>query len=304
MEFNSDPCVVQFLHPGNEHSKVSGISWNEGNHLRKFMRTSGSYKSSISDNTQSGDIVFWGEWEPPAKHLESLAGTGELPNNLFQPFPPSIENYEMNGLEKDTDPYIFNEQFLYGICQQSTDKDLNKLKTLPKGSVILFGSKLNNKFVLDTVFVVEDSIRYSLNEYQQILDDPRIPEMYEDVFFKRLRGDSLNTSNCPPEDSTNWLKETFTLYFGANPDRRVNGMFSFFPCQTYKGTSKCGFPRPPLNLKGVSQKMPRGYKHKFEGINDSGDIKAFWKRIIDKLINQYDLKLGINATVKSNLSKC
>jgi hypothetical protein len=39
--------IIQFIHPGQEHGKVSGIKWWTGTHMRKYMQTSGSYLSSF-----------------------------------------------------------------------------------------------------------------------------------------------------------------------------------------------------------------------------------------------------------------
>jgi predicted nucleotidyltransferase len=62
---------------------------------------------------------------------------------------------------RNTDPFVFGGKFMYTLCQQykkekhTSTLTPTKLHSLEKGSVILFGSRLNHDFVLDTVFVVK-----------------------------------------------------------------------------------------------------------------------------------------------------
>jgi len=52
---------------------------------------------------------------------------------------------------QNTDPFVFGGEFRYSWCLQPSRRSL---RDLDMGSVILFGSRVNWKFVLDTVFVL------------------------------------------------------------------------------------------------------------------------------------------------------
>jgi len=154
----SDPLMfVQFPHPGSEH-KPGGlvIDWNTGAHARKFLRGSGRYVER--GIVRSGTLVFWGEWEPQSRIVEAFDDVaGGRPRWLHEPFwqTPSDTRSLQN-----TDPLVFGDRFLYSNCRQHRNR---KLRHLSPGSIVLFGSKLQREFVLDTVFVVgDDSEDYTL----------------------------------------------------------------------------------------------------------------------------------------------
>ena len=64
-------CVVQFTHPGGEHTlsraeKKAGNNikgWNYDGHKRKFMRTIGTCLDNEDQLLVDQDLLFWGEWE-------------------------------------------------------------------------------------------------------------------------------------------------------------------------------------------------------------------------------------------------
>ena len=174
-------CFVQFSHPGREHDRGSGSRWNplydsderELPHRRKFMRLRGAWIDE-SGATRRGEIRAWGEWEPESDIIRNLDRPNPLyPRYLWLPYWRRRNDY--SGLH-NTDPFIFGEGFLYSNCGQSKAG----LKRLGVGSVIAFGSgkKIGGewKWMLDTVFVVKDSIDY----------DPRDPR-------ERLEGEASET---------------------------------------------------------------------------------------------------------------
>lgn len=64
-------AIVQFIHSGKEHcpdnAHTNTIGWNLGNHKRKFLSSTGQY---IDGNTlMEGELMFWGEWEPPSSAI-------------------------------------------------------------------------------------------------------------------------------------------------------------------------------------------------------------------------------------------
>ena len=165
------PSIVQFFHPGKEHGYDKTISknglflkdWNTTDHKRKFLLSEGSYVKD--DKKYDGKLLFWGEWEPPSR-VELLRRQtecppyGKNPEYLHIPFlPPAndIMKYQSKHIYQNTDPFVFGNYFIYAICRQK-----NKyLRTLKEGSLIIFGSKVNHRFVIDTVFVVKYAKKYS-----------------------------------------------------------------------------------------------------------------------------------------------
>ncbi len=160
----STACVVQFPHPGLEHKPPKGAAvfpWNLGRHGRKFLRAPGRL---LADDgaLRHTDVVFWGEYEAASRVLCRWSPTGELPTALHEPLlttPPDSPK------RQNTDPWVFGDRFLYSNCKQLTPHGgASALQSLPRGSVILFGSQIGGPFCLDTVFVVAESLRYKVND--------------------------------------------------------------------------------------------------------------------------------------------
>ncbi|MCI0689930.1 MAG: hypothetical protein L0Y54_22235, partial [Sporichthyaceae bacterium] len=163
--------VVQFPHPGPEHrpGPAATMQWNTGAHARKFLHSPGRYLDG--DGTAGSDqLVFWGEWEPPSRVIERWPADGGLPRYLHQPVwsRPGSRQPRQN-----TDPWVFGETFLFSNCRQLTPAgNPSALQRLTRGSIILFGSQLDGRFVLDTVFVVADAAPYTPNQAEHLdLDD-------------------------------------------------------------------------------------------------------------------------------------
>jgi hypothetical protein len=98
--------------------------------------------------------------------------------------------------------------------------------------VILFGSHRHGFFILDTVFVVANSMKYHRNEVASL----PVPDAY------RLAGLEPLAGGCG-------RGEEFVLYEGATPSEPTENMFSFFPCKLAEVST--GFPRPTVTLPGV-----------------------------------------------------
>ena len=80
-------CVVQFTHPGGEHHPdAPGIKrWNRVAHQRKFMRTAGILLDATRE-VHTGEVLLWGEWEPPST-VEALVAPGpDYPRYLIARF--------------------------------------------------------------------------------------------------------------------------------------------------------------------------------------------------------------------------
>lgn len=255
------PVIVQFFHPGREcpvgkipEGETVSVSWNGGgcgkqrnpirghraskcriicgNHTRRLISHEGTY---IDDNgkAQTARLAFWGEWEawttasamPPAKKSGFFA---HWVHRVESPFEGAGKN------ATNTDPCVFGSTFKYCCCQQHRDNEKTPRLTrlLPPGSLVLFGSNLARKFVLDTVFVVGgEGVPYEVNGNYGNLG---VSDEYLELTLNRLDG-----------------KETNTFYRGA-AFRRPSEMYSFVPARLFAEEDfKCG-ERFVLDFKKVN----------------------------------------------------
>jgi hypothetical protein len=277
-------CFVQFIHPGGEHRPDNGRfkGWNRSSHKRKFLKNSGRYLHE--GKLEEGEIVCWAEWEPESevvKEIDDPFTNG--PRYIYRPYyvvPPSYE-----GLQ-NTDPFIFGEQFYYEGCQQRTKNGPTQLRYLARGSVLLFGSCVNQSdFVLDTVFVVDDWIEHSRSDFRERLVDA-VPEAYKDVTISPWYQESFGEKKgCIQINAS----ESWRLYFGATYEHLLNGMFSFFPCLPYEGEK--GFARPRIRIRGViTDNLSQGKKlNPQESLHD---VKTLWDEVA-KQVEEQGLRLGV-----------
>lgn len=275
---------VQFIHPGIEHEPEGGKNiknWNTHLHRRKFIVNPGRYVGENENNTIEDTLCFWGEWEPQSEVIKVIESPQPgMPRYFYKPYYDITEiachSTKPKNNYQNTDPFVFGEQFHYTCCQQSKGGIPTKMQSLDKGSVILFGSCIKKKeFVLDTVFVVDHWIDFSLKCDLESLKK-HISRTYGEVTIDRLSNESLR------------------LYFGATFKNPVEGMYSFFPCSTW---DKCpnGFKRPSITINDIiTQKLPQGVK----GIGNpltGGIIKAkeLWDEVVKQVKEVHNLKLGI-----------
>ena len=179
MALSESLCFVQFMHPGREAKPergASAIGWNDGpSHARKYLRCPGTYLDG--GNPVSGEMEFWGEWEPESEVLKEWEWQ---PNHgsrrVWRPYYQPRDNYA--GLQ-NTDPFVFGG-FYYSICKQYRGSNPTQLRYLKNGSVVLFGSCVGNEFVLDTVFVVRGWIDHDEGNYRSRLAG-QVPDAYWDA---------------------------------------------------------------------------------------------------------------------------
>lgn len=288
------PCVVQFLHSGKQYdikyiktnkkdkeykfftnNSVLGIKyWNSSLHKRKYIRSLGDYIDCNENYTKSKLIDFWGEWESHSTFelLNNSIGNHEIPHHIHVPF----FSKEHNGTQ-NTDPFVFGDCFLYSCCQQSNIK----LRNLPVGSLILFGSEIGNKeelkFVLDTVFVIQDRIEISkvnLNIIKQ-----RTNQIFVDSVLRKIS-----------------LKDK-TLYFSQTYGQVESEMFSFFPC--IKSQTDKYIIRPSLDWQKYNLKKPGAYQGTYF-IPDASPIE-YWRSIKDELLEGV-WDLGVKAYLPENIN--
>lgn len=263
--------VVVFYHPGREYpvngapkfreTKKEVMPWNsEPYHRRKFLQAKGEFVAPDGQGVSPSLLRFWGEWEPDSEMCRLV---GDSPRCLHIPFlkkdAQSKYTSEMgaaprcggdnapkcNGKAKEskglqnTDPFVFADHFFYGACQQNSKKgNPTNMQSLEKGSIILFGSRLKGKFVLDTVFVVEDKHEYSPGSMATDLKG-FAPDVYP--YIMQMGG-----------------HDKWTCYKGASFQEPFHQMYSFVPCRQCDGSEEQGFERPVLDdadFKGCCNKQ-------------------------------------------------
>ncbi len=275
------PDFVQFMHPGNEHgTDGAGIKrWNVGLHRRKFLKVEGEYVETPAGDPHSGEVVFWGEWEPESEVEPIPTPEPNAPHWLHKPYYVKPDTYWPEGSKdplQNTDPFVFGERFRYTLCRQwrnATNRP-SLLRDLEPGSLILFGSQKAGEFVLDTVFVADEGIQHDHDSWSAVLTD--LPETYVDVTM-------LATYAWGPGAQ-------LRLYSGATRQEPMNGMFSFVPCLPADVGAQ-GFARPAVRLDDlITPSLKMGFKST-RGLSD-GEVEQLWERVTAQVVNQ-DLALGV-----------
>lgn len=244
---------VQFLHPGSENisSKQGTIyPWNKGNHKRKFIVTSGYYVKSLKEQspTSAEELYFWGEWEPTSKIIDVYKnGSNILPHCSHSPFLQVQKSGNVVCQGINTDPFVFNNHFLYGLCRQMKYKSL---RTLDSFSIILFGSNKKSSFVVDTVFVVKKGKMNYLNKEPIDSNNCCQTSMYPPYY-----GAIMGNYKMPGSSK-------LTMYEGVNFYEReqYQGMFSYVPCKL--GCKNSGFARVEITNKELNSKISSKIKNK------------------------------------------
>ena len=276
--------IVQFTHPGAEHKhdklKVNHKSWNTGKHKRKFLCAKGSYVEH--ETLKDGDLMFWGEWEPPSIVIKMEKQNELMPSWLHKPYLPRklpvSDGYQKS--YQNTDPFVFGKCFMYFVCKQFRlgTNSATQFASLDKGSIILFGStkgkdKNSAFFQLDTVFVVSDFIEYDPSN-SDALSQKEVPKIYRDIVFKMAFPN-------PIQPLKNNVK--LRLYQGATFMNKYKDMYSFSPAKIYN-KNKSGFPRVKLkDLKYITNNLNAAPKISEV---DTKEITTFWENIRNMSRNQ------------------
>jgi hypothetical protein len=267
--------VVQFPHPGGEHRpKQPDMEWNVERHARKFMRTNGRYIDP-DGNRVSGEIVFWGEWEGTSRVTHRWDRAHALPTVLHQPYmadPPS------QGFRQNTDPWVFGDHFHYSNCKQLTNagRTITSMQRLTEGSLILFGSSVDNRFVLDTALVVgRVQGGYTVRDHDHL----DVSDAFRTATIESM---------ASPEDAQIDLQ--LTLYDGATPDRPSEGMFSFVPCLPH-GAAGPRFARPAIELPGIINPKSRQSTSGSKKPLSIEEVRQAWDSVVAQVHDQ-DLLLG------------
>ena len=260
------------------------------------MQVNGRWCTNTDGKEESGQLRFWGQWEAQSKlEVEFSCESSDplMPTHLWYPYYCTPDRYDDL---QNTDPFVFGENFIYSNCLQYSK---SSLRTLPSGTVILFGSaKLLSgepRFLLDTVLVVSKRLRYdprnSLRDLSAV-----VSETFLNVTAKPLAGarNIGELKGCSPGDRTK-----LTLYVGATPNSDYEGMFSFFPAKP-EG-DHWYFAKPEICLpRFINPRLNRGIK----GVNDPrtrNEMIDLWHRVVEQVLGK-GLVLGTYAELPENLS--
>lgn len=275
------PYVVKLIHPNAEREVTEENIECEGKmkwavnkqcegHRRKFLSCEGQYMTSLDSNPINDKVMFWGEWEPPSSFKRiiypNMGIADDLPCYVHTPQISHVPEVEP---VLNTDPYVLGKAFYYSCCQQ---KRLLARHDLPENTVILFGSRLHHRFVLDTVFVVDNVIEDS---------STLTPTAYEAIIAAY--------PNRPPERR---------LFQGKMRSKTQKTMFSYFPCLPF--IEGHGFKRPIISFGdedlshfGIRWSDNQGQGFSCTLLNDEMVI-ALWQAIVQKVLEN-GLYLGIYA---------
>lgn len=269
------PFLVQFPHPGREHTPKPPtvgtiMDWNAGDHRRKFLRAEGDYV--LDGKRHRGTYGFWGEWEAPSRVVEVWQREGDLPCFLHEPLyrPPTASSYQ------NTDPLVFGERFLYTNCKQLNNK---KLRALPSGSIVLFGSGTGAGFVLDTVFVVGDTS----------------PTPYELGETGVLGGNTLADAVIfDPLATTDDVGRGCVAYRGRMHDDGADAPYSFVPSRPQGAELRFARPllEPAGELAGVIE--PKLFMGSRAVELSEARLAAVWQHVADVCAGQ-GLVHGVRA---------
>ena len=277
------PKIIQFLHPGTEHSDKSGQIWNpHPPHKRKFVSWNGDYIESLSSKLKKGDIDFWCEWEAESTLLKTTNRNNRFPRNLFSPY---YTHYVQGKNCENTDPFVFGDKFYYSICRQGNEK----MRNLEKGTLILFGSNINQKFVLDTVFIVKDDIPYMKNNFNHLKGKTN------DAFFETAILPVVYNQNSNDRYNRCKLDNTqYKVYEGQMYSEKGN-IFSYVPCKIH--SDSWGFERPVVKHKDyISDRLNQNLM--YSNNVTLNDIEKFWNKITEDL-----LKKGFSLMTSCELPK-
>lgn len=246
---------------------------------------------ATDDSRRTGELHAWGEWEPESelvRRFDRRPGESLYPRFLWRPYyVPKMAGYE--GFHK-TDPFVFGEHFLYSNCRQPRNPGL---KRLADGSIISFGSakkvKAEWRWMLDTVFVVKDSVRYHPHNAREIVGTP-------DAFRVATGGPLTHNNHSTDPRTCAPAGERLRLYRGATPCDPVDGMFSFFPATPSGGDQgDRGFPRPFVDLcskvfRPALAMAPKGLRRNLA----PDELRSLWHSLV-RQVRDADLVLGTRA---------
>lgn len=284
------PSVVLFYHPGQEAippRQSNFVPWNNGaEHKRKFL-VSNANTFSFATNTyydQKSEISFWGEWEPRSMIVKNYPESDLVGMPRYLQRPIVVEESPRCQL---TDPYVFGKTFFYITCMQGT---YSLLRNLEPGSMILFGSHLAGRFVIDTVFIVSESYTdYNEDSFNvDFLNNNEFTKTYKLATLEIIDDGIIANNNL---DCCGIGTTRNRFYRGVTFEERhkYNGMFSFVPCRKLENGITERFAMPAL----INSNQMRGVKET-PNLGILGVLEK-WNKIVD-MLNKNNLMAGFNIT--------
>ena len=269
-------CVVQFPHPGDEHGPDPGtdrMRWPAATrpHRRTFMLTRGAWRDGPASPVRHGALTLWGEWEADSSVRPAPSSVPGGPEWIHRPLFLGAAAAPADGVPQNTDPFVFGERFLYTFCRQRRDA---RLRRLARGSLILFGSRRDGSFVLDTAFVVAGSVDHTRDDNLRTAGSRT-----SEVFRATTLGPMYAWDHV----------EAGRLYLGATARDPVEGMFSFAPCLPAPPVG--GFARPRIALPGLV--APRvDDRARVAALGSAGAVSGVWRRVV-RQVGEAGLALAV-----------
>ena len=256
--------MVQFPHPGGEHGPDPGtdrMRWPPATrpHRRTFMLVRGVWRDGPASPIRHGDLTLWGEWEADSSVRPAPVSVPGGPEWIHRPVFLGAGAAPADVVPQNTDPFVFGERFLYTFCRQRADA---RLRHLGRGSLILFGSRRDGAFVLDTAFVVAGSLDHTRD------DRLRTAGARTSAVFRATTLDPMYAWDHV---------ERGRLYLGATARDPVEGMFSFAPCRP--APPAAGFARPRITLPGL---VAAGVddRARVADLGSPGAVAGVWRRVV------------------------
>ena len=251
--------IIQFMHPGQYTCNKGQINWNRKDHKRKLIKNEMSYiKDGVVCKNTNG--YFWGEWEPESNCVKEsgyYVHTVNYPSDtVHNPSDGCKGGCKKTGDYLNTDPYVFGDYFIYSNCLQLTYTALQNLK---KDDIILFGSRSDGKFILDTLFVVD----------RELQPNEIVSDCFKKATYRFIKDDNFKIYKAK-------------MYDPEKPEE----IFSFFPC------SLSTFERPIMDLPYIH--LPKRGVCYLHQLHSKLDSRIVWNDVADQ-IKKNNLYLGISA---------
>lgn len=290
--------IVQFIHPGAEfpindrnsnllNNGSRAVRWStEGKHYRRLVKHQGSFIDA-NGVINEGELAFWTEWEAHTIATRFGRAVSRLHAQYYHEIqtpivPQGVGNRvncragANNGL-LNTDPCVFGRTFKYALCQQSEN---GVLRSLAENSLILFLSRIQGAYYLDTLFVVGESTNYTTGATNNII----CSNEYRSLTLDRLQPG-----------------QNFTFYRGKTyPESQT--LFSFTPAKIWSNDNdiRC---RCPLDLALINQVAQQDIfntnltrKFKSTNLNQVNGVTNIWKEIVTQVRNN-GFVLGISFSM-------
>lgn len=288
--------IVQFIHPGAEfpindrnsnllNNGSRAVRWStEGKHYRRLIKHRGSFVDG--DDVNEGELAFWTEWEGPTVATRFNSPTCRLCAKYYHEVqkptvPQGVGNRANcragNGGLLNTDPCVFGRTFKYALCQQHEN---GVLRSLAENSLILFLSRIQGTYYLDTLFVVGESRDYTTGSANNIICSNE---------YRTLTLDRLSEG------------QNLTFYRGKRYPQ-CHTLFSFTPAKIWSNDNdiRC---RCPLDLALINQVAQQDIfntnltrKFKSTNLNQVNGVTNIWKEIVNQVRNN-GFVLGISFSM-------